>query len=130
MSENILTFIISWIISIFFSSIVFVWKVAEVKASVIKEIDHELNQLENSIIEINAKMELSNQQYTNDMTAINIRVTNLKNNIKSKIQDLKHIDNELINYIEKEFNPSHKFIIRNRDNSDDLDDSWTQLKTK
>ena len=132
MSENILIFIISAVASSAMTIIIVSVKFGQIseKIKILDNLDSEINQLENSILEMTAKLDLISQSSNHDVSVINERVTNLKNNVKSKIQDIKYTQNELISYIQKELHPQRGFIPRSRskDTISEFDeDSWTQL---
>ncbi len=132
MSEDILTFIISGVISAISTIAIISFKFGGISEKIknLDNLDSEINKLENSILELTAKLEISNQSCEHDFQVINDRVTNLKNNVRSKIQDLRYSHNELINYIQKELNPARGFITRNRSKetiSEFDEDSWTQI---
>jgi biopolymer transport protein ExbB/TolQ len=132
MSENILIFIISAVASSAMTIIIVSVKFGQIseKIKILDNLDSEINQLENSILEITAKLDLISQSSQHDFNVISERVTNLKNNVKSKIQDIKYTQNELISYIQKELHPQRGFIPRSRSKetiSEFDEDSWTQL---
>jgi len=148
MSENITIFILTGIATILINTAIFAFKMGGVKSAIKDEIITEingnvklkidriyktldqLNNLENSILELTAKLDLIIQKNDYDVTQVNERVTNLKNNVRSKIQDIKFSQNELINYLQKTLHQERPFIPRNRSTetiSEFDEDSWTQI---
>jgi len=132
MNETLLTFLISAIASALSTIAIISFKFGGIseKIKILDNLDSEINQLENSILELTAKLEISNQSCEHDFQVVNDRISNLKNNVRSKIQDLRYSHNELINYIQKEFHPSRGFIPRNRSKEtipEFDEDSWTQI---
>jgi seryl-tRNA synthetase len=137
MTENFLLFIITTAISAILGAITMAisstWKLAEFKNNIEDKFDNQINEVKSSLLELSAQVDLLRNSAGNDFKNTNRRITNLEQNATTAFKDLKHSQNELVNYLTDGVRTGkfdHKFIPRQRDKTTLSkgfeDESWTQ----
>lgn len=143
MSENFIIFLIGGICTVFINVAVFSFKLGSFKESIknqiaeelfpkLERIDEAINKLENSIIELTAKLEINEQNCDHQIQTVNERISNLKLNAQSKFVRLRNTVNELINFINKYLSENERriFIERSRETIPPTAEEWTKIGKK
>lgn len=143
MSENFIIFLIGGICTFFINVAVFSFKLGSFKESIknqiaeelfpkLERIDEAINKLENSIIELTAKLEMNQANSDHQIQTVNERISNLKLNAQSKFVRLRATVNELINFINKYLSENERriFIERSRETMPPTVEEWTKISNK
>lgn len=146
MSENFIIFLIGGICTVFINVAVFSFKLGSFKESIknqiaeelfpkldkLERIDEAINKLENSIIELTAKLEMNQANSDHQIQTVNERISNLKLNAQSKFVRLRATVNELINFINKYLSENERriFIERSRETIPPTVEEWTKISKK
>lgn len=119
MSEGLIIFLASNVITVFCGAVILVWKFAETKNSILSEIGVELELLRKSNLEIMAQLNLLGHQFDSKIFLINERQSTLKALVKARFNDYSDMNEQLVKYVNSISSNSERQFVSRRTNFDD-----------
>ena len=125
MSEGMLIFLLSNLVTVFVGTVFLVWRFAETKNTILYKIDSELDLIRSDQQKLQSEIVILTKYVESRLFTLTDRQASLKGDLKERISHLDLSYQDLVNHINSNLpNSSHKFIVRrvhSNPPSDDVD---------
>lgn len=129
MSEGMLIFLLSNLVTVFVGTVVLVWRFAETKNTILYKIDSELDLIRSDQQKLQSELVILTKYVESRLFTLTDHQASLKGDLKERISHLALSYQELVNHVNSNLpNSSHKFIVRRVHFNSPSDDVDSQLE--